>query len=228
MVILLGAAAAGCLDAPPASTIDPPGGDGSGGGDALGPCSGGPTSGLIDDFLEEDALAAWELKSNDPGCTLTNQTDDIFVENTAPDGECFLRSKIGYQLDEVWLLTDHDHIGTGDPEAEFRLLLGAGRYLAIQHLAGGFSVLDCDGPGACQVLGPAADSEELFWRFRHDGASDQVIVDLSPDLSDWLTFEPLVDLPASAVDCVFLELGSYGDPEGENGELAFEGINVES
>ncbi len=224
-LFLIGGAA--CLEAPPSGGP----GDGDGGGSLddggpAGPCQAQLTSSLVDDFVEEDALAGWKLASTDPDCFLCNHTDDVFVENTSANGECYMRSEAGYELNEVWVMIDVDQIGTGDPETEFRIWLSAVRYLAIKNLPGTFSLLDCAGV-ACNLIGnsiPQADQQ--FWRFRYDPTGLRVLADISTDRTDWVAFDPVVGLDPEAVACVFIEAGSYANPDGDNENVAFEGINV--
>ncbi len=225
-LIVMGGAA--CLDAPPSAVgSDDARAVPSDGGGPAGDCLVEPTSAAFDDFLVADGLTGWDVISDDDRCILDNHTDDVFVENTAPDGHCYLRSLVGRPLDRVWLMIDNDHIGTGDPEAEFRIWLSASRRLAIQELSGAFYLLDCEADDCVAVGGSVPAGVQQFWRFQYIPTSETVTADISTDQTDWIAFAPVSGIREQDVACVFVEAGSYGDPEGDNDELTFEGINVD-
>ena len=225
--------ATACLDAPSGGSKPPadggdPAGDAVPAADGQDVCDGGPTGELVDGFVDPE-LPAWTAFSSDEAAcrfTWSDEAVEVSNEGTAEDS-CGLRSRAGYNLTNsaTWLTIDSASDPTGDPEVEYRVQLASDRYMVIKLDTDGLQAGRCFSDVGCALTGPVDAGQLRYWRIRHDDIpADTVYAEASSNMASWT---PLASVAEAEVGCVFLEVGSYGNPAGANAPVAIEGVNVD-
>ncbi len=201
-----------------------PGGDGAADAAALGECNGRPIAGLVDTFAD-DLGPVWETVGGE-GCAVS-AGDGVLKFSTDGGGLCGVQTLFAYEFLDAAVtmrIAASNPNSTGKPDIAFRMTI-TGWAAQLQYRDGSLVGSNCPDGANC---GTTSSSTALrpYWRIRHDGAANALVLGVSDNGDVWDELAPLDLGDGADATCGVVFIGTRGDTVALP-ETHIDGVNVE-